>query len=567
MTKTNNPRRSFKPSSLISLSMLAAVFATPVTVAETDSALPEILSRSSEVYLPDFSYAGYKNGLEPLPVFKGKVIEVSDTGAVADDGKDDSAAILKAIDQANQVSGPVIVRFEAGTYQVTEILRIERSNLVLQGAGSGKGGTTILFPRPLNQVDKSSSQDELRKYLSDENKFQRDPDQNVNELFSEYSWAGGFIWIQKPGTNPYSYLEESFVKPTALQQIESGERGDKSVTVKAADSISVGDVVQIHWFNREGPEGGIVKSLYGDEYKKAGSRHWSFPDRPVVAQTTKILAIDGTQVSIADPLLHDINAAIPAQISAWDHLTHVGIEDLHLEFPVSPAFGHHLERGYNGIYFTSAYDSWARGIRITNADSGILSYNSANLTYKDIVSEGVRKAHYAVHFGNVHNALAENITITNPVLHSLTFNTQSTKCVYKDAQVFTRATLDQHAGANHQNLYDNVTLYRSASDSKKGPVVPIYNGSGAPYWQPGHGAYNTSWNIKVLVQGGAYADEVVTLQGLDEGPLGNIIGLHGNRQFKLDYRPSPYVEKLNVELRSVPSLYAYQLARRLQARP
>lgn len=99
------------------------------------------------------------------------------------------------------------------------------------------------------------------------------------------------------------------------------------------------------------------------------------------------------------------------------------------DFSFSPYFGHHMERGYNGIYFTSAFDSWARNIRVTNTDSGILSYNSANLTYRDITSDGTPKAHYAVHMGNVHNVLAENITVMNPVLHSLTFDTQSTKCV------------------------------------------------------------------------------------------------------------------------------------------
>ena len=129
-----------------------------------------------------------------------------------------------------------------------------------------------------------------------------------------------------------------------------------------------------------------------------------------------------------------------------------------IEFPNAPWFGHHMEQGYNGIYFTSAFDSWARNLRFTNADSGILSYNSANLTYRDITSDGERKAHYGVHMGNVHNVLAENVKVLNPVLHSLTFNTQSTKCVYKDSEVFVAPVLDQHAGANHQNLFDNVTL-------------------------------------------------------------------------------------------------------------
>ena len=553
---------------LIGVAMLFAllVFDGKVVAASENTELPDILSiqgAGGETYLPDFSYAGYKNGLEDIPISEGVVVNVRDSGAIPNDNKDDSKAILAAISKANSIVGPVILRFEAGRYRITEVLKIERSNFVMQGTGSGQGGTTLFFPRPLNQVDKSSSQDELRKYLAQGKKMQRDADNNIDELFSEYSWAGGFIWVQKPGTTPYSYLEEYYTKENALLQIQSGNRGSNRLTISAKSELKLGDVVQVQWFNRVGPEAGIVKSLYGAAHRTAGSHHWSFPERPLVRQTTKIISVSEGELTIADPLLHDVNNTIPAQIAEWKHLKHVGIEDIHIEFPMSPAFGHHLERGYNGIYFTSAYDSWVRGVRITNADSGILSYNSANVTYRDILSDGERKAHYAVHLGNVHNVLVENISIMNPVLHSLTFNTQSTKCVYKDAQVFVVPALDQHAGSNHQNLYDNVTLYMKATKSENGLVAPVYDGSGAPYWQPGHGVFNTSWNLQVIIEGGAYSDELVTIQGLDEGPQANIVGLHGNRRFKLDYRPAPYVEKLNERLRIIPSLYAHQLSKRL----
>lgn len=529
--------------------------------------IPALLSIETIVqsnYLPDFSYAGYGNGLLAIPEASGTVVEVDDFGAAADDRIDDTKAILAAISHANEVAGPVVVRFSAGRYRISEVLKIERSDFVLQGAGSGPGGTLLHFPRPLNQVDKSTSLDELRKYLVKLDKRQVEPDKNLNDYFSEYSWSGGFIWIQKPGVRTAPYLVEYDPEIEKLANIETGARGSQSIVLSATAKISAGDIIQLQWINRTGPDAGIIKSLYESEFESAGSHHWSFPERPLVSQTSRVLSVDGRNVRIADPLLHDANDAVPAQIAVWNGLQQVGIEDLHIEFPDSPYFGHHMERGYNGIYFTSAFDSWARNIRITNADSAILSYSSANLTYRDIVSDGTRRAHYAVHMGNVHNVLAENITVMNPVLHSLTFNTQSTKCVYTNAEVFVTPTLDQHAGANHQNLFDNVTLHMQAVRTEDGPVTPVFDGSGAGYWQPGHGGFNTTWNLRVLITGGAYADEVVTVQGLDEGPLARIVGLHGNRTFKLDYRPSPYVEMLNVRPEAVPSLYEYQRNQRLK---
>ena len=528
------------------------------------SALMSLGTIMGDNYLPDFSFAGYGNGLVAVPEATGTIINVDDFGAAADDGTDDSKAVLAAISHANAVTGPVIVRFSAGRYRISEVLRIERSDFVLQGAGSGSGGTILHFPRPLNQVDESASLDELREYLVKLDKRQVEPDKNLNDYFSEYSWSGGFIWIQKPGVRTAPYLVEYDPEIDKLADIETGTRGGQDIVLSKTATIRPGDIVQLQWINSTGPDAGIIKSLYESEYENAGSHHWSFPERPLVRQTSRVLAVDGRNVHLADPLLHDVSDSIAAQVATWEGLEQVGIEEMHLEFPESPFFGHHMERGYNGIYFTSAFDSWARNIRVTDADSGILSYNSANLTYKDIISDGSRRAHYAVHMGNVHNVLADNVTVMNPVLHSLTFNTQSTKCVYKNAEVFVTPTLDQHAGANHQNLFDNVTLHMPATRTDDGPVAPVFDGSGAGYWQPGHGGFNTTWNLRVLITGGAYVDEVVVIQGLDEGPMARIVGLHGNRAFELDYRPTPYVKLLNETPKSILSLYEFQRSQRLQ---
>ena len=242
--------------------------------------------------IPDFSYAGYQNGLGGVPQAMGTVIEVADYGALADDGVDDSAGIQRAIDAANDVSGPVIVRFAAGTYRVTSVLRITRSDFVLQGQGAGDQGTRLHFPRPLTHVDKSSSLDELRSYLRQLNKRQIEPASNIDEYFSEYSWSGGFIWVQKPGTRPAPYLEAYDPTITVLTSIKSGLRGDNEIVVNNPGNLAVGQIIQIQWINRDGPEGSILRSIYGDHSKLAGSHHWTFENRPLVRQTVRITGVD-----------------------------------------------------------------------------------------------------------------------------------------------------------------------------------------------------------------------------------------------------------------------------------
>ncbi|MGO1072195.1 glycosyl hydrolase family 28-related protein [Lysobacter sp. CA199] len=513
--------------------------------------------------LPDFSYAGYGFGLAPLPRPAGRLIDVRDYGAKADDEIDDSKALLKAFAAAHAAAGPVIVQLPPGRLILSEVLRIERGDFVLRGHGPGRGGSELYIPRPLRLVDRGHDLDELRAYLDKYDKRQVEPERNIDLRFSEYSWSGGFVWIQKPGTRPAAYLPEHDPPSAAsrLAWVRSGQRGQRQLRVDSTRQLAVGAVVQLRWFNRDGKNGALLKALYGDTELEIGSHHWTFPDRPLVRQSTRIVAIDGDTVTVADPLLHDAGGALRADLGAWEHLREVGIEDLAIAFPAGTSFGHHLEQGYNAIYLTSVFDGWVRDVRIANSDSGILTGNSASVTIADVTTEGERAAHYAVHIGNVHNVLVSDLRVLNPVVHPLSINTQASKSVFLRAQVFGEPAIDQHAGANHQNLFDQLSLHVRARRDDKGAWYPLWNGSGAGYWEPGHGRFNTHWNLRVQVEAGATAEETVRLVGGAEGPDARVVGVAGNRRFQVDYFPRPYLEGVNTTL-AVPSLYQYQLQRR-----
>lgn len=554
--------RKLKKIDFLSASLALALTASPLAAQD----LPTILtdnSGGSDTYLPDFSYAGYGFGVEPIPDVEN-VIDVADHGAIPDDGNDDSVALKAALAAAHEATGPVRVQMHAGRYLLSEILWIEKSGIVLSGMGMGDGGTVLYMPRPLNQIDDGGALKEIREYLVENDKYERQKDANLEVIFSPYSWSAGFVWTRSPDGRHATYLERYDRPIEEIADISSGVRGGRELTVTDTSDLSVGQVLQIHWHNRTGPDGPLIKSLYGDTDLKVGSRHWEMPDRPLVRQATKVAAIDGNRVTIADPLLHDISSDLPANFARWDHLTDVGLQDFAMEFPENPYFGHHNEAGYNGVYFTGVHNGWIRNVRIKDGDSGILTDDIANVTIENVVTEGEHKAHYSVHVGNVHNVLIDNLTVYNPTIHALSFNTQSTKSVYTNSAVWTTPTLDQHAGANHQNLYDNVTVHLTpgqTSDDGK-PLYDLYKAGGAGYWQPGHGRYNTAWNVKVIVEGGVAPDEQIVILGGSEGPDARVIGMHGNREIVLDHRPEPYVESMNAKVTAVPSLYEYQLSQR-----
>ena len=531
--------------------------------------VPLILAQQGDEgapYLPDFSYAGYDYGQSALPQVDA-VIRVEDYGAVAGDGIDDSKSIQKALAAAHAANGPVRLQFGPGRYILSEILWIEKSGLIVAGVGSGEGGTELYMPRPLNQMDDGGALDELREYLVRYDKRERQKDANLDVLFSPYSWSGGFIWSRFPGGRHATYLEEKDRPIETVADIASGEAGSRQIVVPEAAKLSIGEVLQIHWHNRAGENGPLIASLYGEDREAfpVGDRHWLLPDRPLVRQATRIEAIAGNRVTIADPLLHDISLDLPAYFAKWDHLTEVGLQDFAMVFPENPFFGHHNEAGFNGVYLTGVYNGWISNLRIENSDSGVLTDDLANVTIANVVTTGAHPAHYSVHIGNVHNVLVTGNQVFNPTVHTFSFNTQSTRSVYHRSIGWEQPTLDQHAGANHQNLYDALTVHIEPDPASDGNPASyeLFKAGGAGYWKPGHGLYNTLWNLDVIVGGGASPGEPVRLQAKTGGPGARFVGVHGNRPLEIDYRPvTPYVAEAGQELISVSSLYEYQLSLR-----
>ena len=106
-----------------------------------------------------------------------------------------------------------------------------------------------------------------------------------------------------------------------------------------------------------------------------------------------------------------------------------------------------------------------------------------------------------------------------------------------------------------------VTPDQTAPDGT--PMYDLYKAGGAGYWQPGHGRYNTTWNLNIQVTGGVAPDAPITILAGSEGPDARIVGMHGNRIVRLRHSPYPYLEMHNSDISVAPSLYSYQLTRRL----
>ena len=209
---------------------------------------------SASSRLPDFSYAGYHYGEEPLPsVAPG--VSVKKFGAKGDGVTDDTQAFLDAL--ASVKSGAIEV--PPGHYRVTNILEIKRSGVVLRGAGPDK--TFLFFPIPLNDIK---------------------PDwgtTTTGEKTSNYSWSGGFVWF-KGGFGG-----------RVLANVTAGaRRGENILNLSTANTLHVGQRIEI--YQHDNPDNSLAAALYSGDPGNTKNLEGS-TRATLVCRVTKI---DGDQI-------------------------------------------------------------------------------------------------------------------------------------------------------------------------------------------------------------------------------------------------------------------------------
>jgi hypothetical protein len=496
---------------------------------ESSSWMPDILTEPGKVFLPDYSYAGYKWGEEKIPNHAFNVC-ITEFGAIPDDGEDDSEALINALAAVNSREGRIVLGFPAGEFNLSRIIFLTRENIVLRGAGSSVSGTVLKFSKPLQALPLPEELKQLQEHLKATNS-------TINgRLMSPFSWSGGLIWTKCPQReNPDSYVN----------QIVSGWRGNNQIVVSENAEYETGEILEICWFNKEGEKSTLLKHLLGESPVRKGNRLWNNSERPLVVQPVTILTSAENIITLKEPLLHDIRTSWSVKLRKASYLKHVGLEHLRIEFPDLPYGGHHFEQGYNALFLENLAHSWIRDIVVVNADSAILTNECKNVTLEKIHITG-RNGHYSIHFGHSYGMLAKDFVLESDCIHNPSFNTGSKLSVFTDGLIHV-ARLDQHCGLNHQNLFDNLKVIDGNELFKHG---------GAPFWYPVAGIFNTFWNIHL---------EKGRFLHCEDAPEARIIGLHNeDGDIELDYGPAPYVEGLNEKGIAVESLYTYQSRQRLK---
>ncbi|PTX97619.1 hypothetical protein DB346_21770 [Verrucomicrobia bacterium LW23] len=374
--------------------------------------------------LPDFSWAGYHGGNAPLPSLP-RGVSVRDCGAVGDGEHDDTAAFLRAIEQAQGA-----IEIPAGRYVIRQILRITRPNVVLRGEGPEK--SVLVCPVHLTDIL---------------------PDWGVTtcgQRTSNYSWSGGIVWLQG---RPLSSVLTSITGRQA--------RGARFVEVANAAALSAGQRILIH--QRDTAENSLADHLYTSD---AGETHL------LMGTTTahlpcRVVAVAGNRVEIDRPLRFDIDPRwTPEIIDYQPTVTECGVEGLTFEFPETDYAGHFGELGYNAIAMENVSDCWIRNIRIHNADGGIFAFGTF-CTVQDVAFTCARKpdeksgchGHHGVYFKGDDN-LFSGFTYGTTFIHDISVSMGAGN-VFSDGKGVDLC-FDHHKRAPYENLFTNIDMGRSS---------------------------------------------------------------------------------------------------------
>jgi len=400
--------------------------------------------------LPEFSYAGYHHGNDPIPEVP-VVANVRDFGARGDASHDDSQAFLQAIASVDQ--GAILV--PAGRYVIRRIIPIEKSHIVLRGEGPRE---SILFcPVPLEEIRPNMGAT------------------TGGRPTSNYSWSGGFLWVK----GDYRSTELARINKPA-------SRGAREVQVADAQAVRVGQWIEVQ--QRDTRENSLAASLYaGDPGKTEKLR-----GRTRASLTAQITKVEGDRVRLNRALPFDIKLEWrPRLLRFAPTVSEVGIEDLGFAFPNTPYEGHFTELGFNPIAISDAAHCWARNLRFFNADSGIFA-SGRFCTFADIVYDSERQVepsrhsagHHGIYLSDQDN-LFTRFRFNVRFIHDLTVSHCSGNVCSAGSGV--DVCFDHHKRAPFANLFTDIDI---------GQGTRMYQCGGGADLGKNAGAWTTFWNIR-----------------------------------------------------------------------
>ncbi len=491
----------------------------PSTTANLPSSLQSLLgewkaSPETHDHMGDFRRVGYKRGKVPLPTSGSTVVLASSLGILPNTGVNVYPQIKAALDNLGD-SGGGELRLDAGTYQIDTPIVINRSNVILSGAGSNK--TILSATNTLHGAFDSPT---------------------AKSINGSYSYTGGQVMFNSPGRNPGS---SGWNTGGTLANVTAPlTRGTYLVPVDSSASITVGQMVLLQIRNTtptplnaiptpndllieaSGKVEGSYTFIYGG---KNGASPQTVPPGNVSATQLSngityqwpvmvTAIVSATQIQIEQPVKLSTTAQSTVTIVSLGNTVHdSGVRGLTIDNKLIPQGAHDSTDlvngvfGSNGVSFEGVYDCWCDDIHVTNADVNFSCTTGCHCTFQNISSSGRASHHFTIFREGSHDNLVQDFVIndftiplrggsTPAYFHGISCEWFASGNVWRRGTMNV-GTFDSHRRMPFENLRTNITL-----------VNKVGSPGGAFTAGPQYGTRWTHWGIDVQPGGNTICMEV-----------------------------------------------------------
>jgi hypothetical protein len=445
--------------------------------------------------LPNFSRAGYGLG-RPVPHQTGPLFDVTELpfGAVPNDGRDDTAALQRAVDAAGANGGGVVFlpvgRYDIHSDPEAPWLTISQSNVVLRGAGADGEGTVLHLGSPgpeglVRRLGSIPAADEARRYAA-------------------------LAVVGPEGGEVLAHYRADVLRGQRLVQVDDASQFHPGQMVRIELDDPLIDPANPHPDRvdlvRQLTHPFALTAAQGDTYGPAAQR---------VSWLVQIEAVEGHhRLRLTEPVRFDHRQAYRPRLSSFQGVSGVGIEHLRLESAWPGEYVHHQpfrsadgqvvrsakEQDYlwGGLWLSQVRDSWIHDVTFNNLTQGIILSHCVHLTVRDVRFRG-HAGHAGITMARSHGILVDRAAFFAPRVHPITFSMGASGNVVTNSETQDRG-FDQERGTGpfidfhglfpHENLLDNLRGFQVASGGDLSVL-------------PHAGVRNVFWNIEAPAELGA----------------------------------------------------------------
>jgi Pectate lyase superfamily protein len=453
-TQKNTTRTGLMATGLVLLSAISAV-------AQPTSALWTNFKDNASPRLVNWGDAGYLQSNSAIPN-RAVTHNVTSYGAVANDGKDDTVAVQKAIDAAENAGGGVVF-FPSGQFDFQKVnnnvhaLNINKPNVVLRGNGSGTGGTL------LKQWTRKPTGAGLEIWNLIDIRGSVAADGGVKLAVNATKHSRQVKLIN----NSQKIKAGDVLRLELISSILSNGARDPRINLKfAAPASTANGVVESRF---EGFNGYTVHS---------------------VTVQAKSVAADGVTINLWQPLPSTFEVGDNARVRKFTApIYFCGVEKLKILGGFdNTTYAHHRnwesDYGWNGIGITSAIHCFVRDVALEKMTEDVLLHEATNCTIDNIRT--LTAGHVGISMVWSYYNLCTNYQMLAHRSHGISMANQSAVNVWTgiNNKSGTFGEIDFHgSGRSHSNLVENSTNMRVSSS---GDVKNLLHA----------GQFNTFWNIE-----------------------------------------------------------------------